>query len=242
MLENKVILVTGASRGIGRSVAKCYAAHGATVIMLSRTTRDLMAVHDEIVNSGHTQPIIYPFNLCTATLEDYDDLRRNIEEQYGRLDGLVHNAGILGALAPLEHYDIQKWYQVLQVNLNSVFILTQATLSLLKKSAAASVIFTIANATKANWGAYGVASAGCNAMMQMLAAECKNISKVRVNAITPDKVKTQLRVAAYPAEDTSLLQQPENITDQYLYLMSDESQHLTGTVFDLSVNMEQHCV
>jgi NAD(P)-dependent dehydrogenase (short-subunit alcohol dehydrogenase family) len=238
MLNSKVILLTGASRGIGRTLAKALAAEGATVILLSRTTKDLESLHDEIVQAGNPQPMIAPFNLCSATLEDYDDLRRNIDQQYGRLDGLIHNAGILGALSPIEHYDIHKWYQVLQVNLNSVFILTQATLSLLKKSPAASIIFTnteLSTKPKANWGAYAVASAGCHSMMQMLAAECENLTNIRVNAIQPSKVQTSLRAQAYPAEDKSALVKPDAILKQYLYLMSPESQEINGKVLDAIV-------
>lgn len=233
MLSNKTILITGASRGIGRAVAKSLAANGATVILLGRTSAELITLYDEIVTAGYPQPSIYPFNLCSATLEDYDDLRRNIEKEYGRLDGLIHNAGILGALSPLEHYDIHKWYQVLQVNLNGAFILTQATMALLKKATMASIIFTsseLSSTAKANWGAYGVASAGTQAMMQMLAAECENITNIRVNSIKPYRVQTNLRAQAYPAEDKSTLSNPEDVVSNYLYLMSDQSRHLNGTV------------
>jgi len=233
LLSNKTILITGVSRGIGRAVAKSLAENGATVILLGRTPAELITLYDQIVAAGYPQPSIYPFNLCSATLEDYDDLRRNIEKEYGRLDGLIHNAGILGALSPLEHYDINKWYQVLQVNLNGAFILTQATMALLKMAPTASIIFTsseLSNAAKANWGAYGVASAGTQVMMQMLAAECENITNIRVNSIKPYRVQTNLRAQAYPAEDKSALRSPEDMVSNYVYLMSDQSRHLNGTV------------
>jgi len=231
MLTNKVILITGASRGIGRAVAKELAANGATVILLSRTISDLESLYDEIVTTGHPRPTIYPFNLCSATPVDYDDLRRNIADKYGRLDGLIHNAGILGALTPLEHFNLQTWYQVIQVNLNATLILTQATLPLLKQAESGSIIFTISElnrAPKANWGAYAVASAGCETLMHMLAAESENLTKIRVNAIRPNKVKTALRKEAYPAEPHTSLCEPQDIVANYLYLMSDASRHLNG--------------
>src|SRR5688572_11023840 len=106
-------------------MAKALAAQNATVLIMSRTIADLESLYDEIVNANQPKPMICPFNLCTATPEDYDDLRRNIANTYGRLDGLIHNAGILGDLTPLEHYNLQTWYRVLQVNLNSQFLLTQ---------------------------------------------------------------------------------------------------------------------
>ncbi len=237
MLANKVILITGASRGIGRAVAKELAANGATVILLSRTIHDLESLYDEIVAAEHPQPTIYPFNLCNTTPVDYDDLRRAIVDQYGRLDGLIHNAGILGALTPLEHFNLQTWYQVMQVNLNATLLLTQATMPLLKQSEAGSIIFTLTelnNRPKANWGAYAVASAGCEALMKMLAVECQNLTRVRVNAIRPDKVKTLLRNEAYPAEPHTPLCEPRDIVTNYLYLLSDASRHINGQIFSIN--------
>ena len=242
MLATKIILLTGASRGIGRAIAKSLAANGATVILLSRSVPDLVSLYDEIVHAGYPQPSIYPFNLCSATLEDYDDLRRNIEKEYGRLDGLIHNAGILGDLSPIEHYNIQKWYQVLQVNLNGAFMLTQATMSLLKKSPAANIIFTlnqISNQPKANWGAYAVANAGCQTMMQMLASECENLTNIKVNAVRLAKVQTSLRAQAYPAEDKSQLTKPEDVCQDYVELMSATKRHLNGAIVDvIAENLE----
>lgn len=236
MLLNKIILVTGASRGIGRAVSKALAANGATVILLSRGINDLKSLYDEIVTAGYPQPSIYPFNLCSATPEDYDDLRLNIAKSYGQLDGLIHNAGMLGALTPLEHFNLQTWYQVLQVNLNSTLILTQATMPLLKKASNGSIVFTTSEhskAPKANWGAYAVASAGCETMMQMLASENANLTKVRVNAIKPHRIKTAWRTEAYPAEPHTLLRDPQDIVAKYLYLMSNDSVAVNGQTFEL---------
>lgn len=236
VLADKVILVTGASRGIGRAVAKDLAANGATVILLSRTLRDLESLHDEILHAGYPQPNICAFNLCSATAEDYDDLRRNITNKYGRLDGLILNAGILGALTPLEHFNLQTWYQVLQVNLNSSLLLIQACLTLLKQAANGSIVFTLSEqstAPKANWGAYAVANAGQHAMMQMLAAECENITNIRVNAVQPSKVKTALRGDAYPAESNVSLWDPAEISKHYVYLMSDAAQAHRGIIMKI---------
>ncbi len=224
MLDNKVILITGASRGIGRAVAKAFAAQNAKLILLSRTMQDLETLSDEIVLAGKPKPTLYPFNLCSATLTDYDDLRRYISNVIGRLDGLIHCAGILGNLTPLEHYDIQTWYQVLQVNLNSAFILTQSTLPLLKQAASGKIIFTLNNVgleSKANWGAYAVANAGIKSMLQMLASECANITRIKVNAVMPDKVQTALRKQAYPAEKQDTLVTPAQVAAHYTYLMND---------------------
>lgn len=236
MVKDKIILITGASRGIGRSVAKYLAIHGAQTILLSRTIADLQTLSQDIVRKKNLEPALYPFNLCSATLEDYDDLRRNISAKFGRLDGLIHCAGILGALSPIEHFNIQTWYQVLQVNLNAAFILTQATMPLLKQTARASIIFTIADVAttpKANWGAYAVANSGCATMVKMLAEECANTSNIRVNAIQASKVRTALRAAAYPAEAQAELINPDALAPHYAYLMQGDN-HVNGQIIQVN--------
>ncbi len=233
ILDGKVILITGASRGIGRAVAKALAMHGATVVLLARSIKDLESLYDEILQSGCPESNICPFNLCSATPTDFDDLRLNISNAYGRLDGVIHNAGILGSLTPLEHYNLQTWYQVLQVNLNSSLLLTQACMPLLKKASSGSIVFTLTNLNqqpKANWGAYAVASAGIEAMLHMLAQECENITNIRVNGIQPDKVNTALYRAAYPAASKTNLQEPADLVEQYVYLMSENSKHCNGQI------------
>lgn len=234
LLKNRVILVTGASRGIGHAVAKTFAAQGATVILLARTVKKLEALYDEIVARGHPTPAIYPFNLANASPKDYEDLQHSIDHHFGRLDGLLHNAAELGTLTPLEHYPIEQWYQVLQVNLNSAFLLTQATLPLLKRSLDASIVFTTANEGaigKAYWGAYGVSKFALNGLMQILAEELETNTSIRVNSVNPRRVRTPLRANAYPAENTKDLPLPETILPLYLYLMSSDSQGVRGRTF-----------
>jgi len=235
LLKNRIILVTGASRGIGRAAAKTFATYGATVILLARTVKKLEALYDEIVTAGHPTPAIYPFNLANATPKDYEDLQQSIAHHFGRLDGLLHNAAELGTLTPLEHYPIEQWYRVLQVNLNSAFLLTQATLPLLKHSLDASIVFTAANegtTGKAYWGAYGVSKFALNGLMQILANELETNTSIRVNSVNPSRVRTQLRTSAYPAENTKDLPLPEAILTQYLYLMGPDSRAIRGRNFE----------
>lgn len=241
MLKDKIILITGASRGIGRSVAYKLASVGATCILLARTKNALESLYDEIIAEGFAQPNICLFNLCNATLEDYDDLRQNIANRYGRLDGLIHNAATLGTLTPLECYNPQTWYKVLQVNLNSTFILTQACLPLLKKSTNGSIIFTIpelAHKPKANWGAYGVASAALLNMMQMLALELENLSNICVNAIQPVMISTSLAKEAYPALSADKFTDPAEITNLYVNLMNIKDRKINGQIFNTAYNVD----
>lgn len=234
LLKDRVILVTGASRGIGRAVAKTYANFGATVILLGRTIKELESLYDEIEAQGSPQAAIYPLNLCNATPEHYAELKRTIDQNFGRLDGLLHNAGMLGTLTPIEHYEIDTWYQIMQVNLNSVFLATQALLPLMKRAQDASIIFTSSNVgvnPKAYWGAYAIASAGSEAFMKILSEECETHTNVRANSIMPERVRTALRASVYPAEDKNTLTLPEDIMSTYLYLMGPDGKHINGQSF-----------
>lgn len=235
LLRNRVVLVTGASQGIGRAVAKSYAAHGATVILLARTIQKLETLYDEIEQAGCPTPAIYPLNLENATPQDYQDLMHSIEKHFGRLDGLLHNAATVGGLTPIELYPIDQWYQVLQVNLHSTFLLTQFTLPLLKKAKDSSIIFTTAPVGlqgKAYWGAYGVSKFGIQGLMQTLADELETNTTVRVNSINPNKVHTRLRSSLYPAEEVTRLKTPLDILTYYLYLMGPDSAKITGKTFE----------
>ncbi len=230
-LSERVILVTGASMGIGRAVSKALAAQGATVILLARNIKRLETLYDEIEASIAPTPAIYPFNLVNATPKDYEDLKDNIEKNFGRLDGLLHNAACLGSLTPIEYTDIKQWYEVLQLNLNSAFLLTKALIPLLKKSLDASVVFTSADLgkkAKAHWGAYAVSKFGIEGLMQVLADELENHTSIRVNSFNPKIVRTSLRASAYPAEDPKKLPLPESLVSHYIYLLGPESKGVTG--------------
>jgi NAD(P)-dependent dehydrogenase (short-subunit alcohol dehydrogenase family) len=188
-------------------------------------------VYDEIDQAGGPQPAIYPMNLEGASDEDYRQLAENIEQQLGRLDGILHNAAILGALSPLELYDLELWSQVMQVNLNAPLLLTRACLPLLKKSPDASVIFTSAEVGRhgvAYWGAYGVASAAVENLMQIFADEMETNTNIRFNSLDPGAVRTRLRKLAFPGEDQEALPLPEQIMPSYLYLMGPDSAAVNG--------------
>lgn len=235
LLQDRIILVTGAGDGIGRTAAKTFAAHGATVILLGRTIRKLEAVYDEIVQAKHPQPAIYPMNLEGASPKDYEDLAEIISKEFGRLDGLLHNASMLGKLTPLEHYDINQWYQVLQINLNAPYMLTRVCLNLLKQSGDASVVFTsssVGRKGRAYWGAYAVSKFAVEGLMQVLADELEQNTSVRVNSLNPGKTRTKMRSDAYPGEDPNTLPTPDQIMNMYLYLMGADSRGVHGQALD----------
>ncbi|CAA0078242.1 putative oxidoreductase YciK [Zhongshania aliphaticivorans] len=234
-LAGKVILVTGAGDGIGRAAALSYAQHGATVILLGRTIDKLEAVYDEIEAAKLPQAAIYPMHLRGAAMKDYEDLANTIEKEFGHLDGLLHNAGVLGERRTLAQTSVDSWDEVLQVNLSAPFMMTQALLPLLAAAKNASVIFTsssVGRKGRAFWGAYAISKFGTEGMMQVLADEEFALNQTRVNSINPGATQTVMRRTAYPGENPQDNPLPEAIMPLYLYLMSDDSNAVNGQQFD----------
>ena len=235
LLKDRIILVTGAGDGIGRVAAKTYAAHGATVILMGRTLEKLEHVYDEIEAAGHPQPALVPLNLESAQEHDFIELTNTLEQEFGKLDGILHNAGLLGVRTPIESYDPVIWQQVMQVNVNAPFMLTQILMPLLERSDNASIIFTssgVGRKSKAYWGAYAVSKFATEGMMQTLADEVSNISSTRSNCINPGATRTQMRADAYPAENPATVTTPEDIMPLYLYLMGKDSTEVNGQSLD----------
>ena len=230
LLKDKIILVTGAGDGIGKAAAKAYAKHGATVVLLGRTTHKLEQVYDEILADGSVEPAIYPMNLEGAVTKDFYDLANTLEEQFGALHGLLHNAAFLGSTTPIEQYDSELWYKVMQVNLNAPFLMTQALLPLMSKTPEASIVFTVDEQSTAYWGAYGVSKAAILSFMKILSDEKNTDTILKVNAINPGIVRTAFRMKAFPGDDATQLTKPEDIMASYLYLMGKDSKNATGQV------------
>ncbi len=234
LLKDRVILVTGAGDGIGRAVACRLGLHGATVILLGRTIRKLEQVYDELEKAGAPRPAIYPMNLEGATPKDYDDLAQVIEGEFGRLDGLLHNAALLQGLTPVANYDIELWYRTLQVNLNAPFLLTQTLLGLLSRCADASVVFTadrVSEVGQAYWGAYAVAKGGAQTLMKILASELETNTSIRVNSIDPGRVRTPMTLKIYPGREPDQWPTPTDVLAPYLYLLGPDSKGITGQIF-----------
>ena len=231
-LSNRIVAVTGAGSGIGRAVAMAAAAQGAEVILISKDIKRLEAVHTSIAEASPTaRAIIAPLDLERAIAADYDQLVAAIAGRYGRLDGLVHCAALLGTPAPVEHYDVPAWCRVLHVNLTAAFVLTQVLLPLLRASTDASVAFTSCRAGRepgAFGGAYAVSKAAIEAFSQVLADEYRGTARVRVNTVDPGPARTALRRAAFPSEDQSTIPEPARLTRTYMWLLSAASRGVTA--------------
>jgi len=235
LLTGKTIVVTGAGDGIGRAAALSYARHGATVILLGRTGSKLEAVYDEIEGAGGPRPGIIELDLATAAEENYQTLASNLATEFPHLDGLLHNASILGDRRPIASAGYASWQDVMQINVNAQFLLTRYLLPLLQAAPAASVVFTssgVGRTGRAYWGAYAVSKFATEGFMQVLASELENTSNVRVNSLNPGATNTAMRRAAYPGETPTENPAPQDIMPAYLFLMGDDSAGVTGRAFD----------
>ena len=234
-LRDRVILITGASDGVGKAVAQAAAAHGARVILHGRSVPRLEAVYDSIVAAKHPRPSILPLDFEKAGPEEYDKLIAALDQEFGRLDALLHNAAMLGERAPIEHYDVAKWIRTMHVNVNAPFILTRCCLPLLRRSSDPSIVFTSSGVVahpRAFWGAYLVSKWASDGLMHMLADELEKQPAMRVNSINPGKVRTNMRLQAYPAEDRSMLAEAPSIVGPYLFLLGPDSRGVTGQTVD----------
>ncbi|HDG1668863.1 TPA: YciK family oxidoreductase [Kluyvera ascorbata] len=234
LLQNRIILVTGASDGIGREAAITYARYGASIILLGRNDEKLRAVAQEIDHAGLRPARWFTLDLLTCTPQECQQVAQQISLHYPHLDGVLHNAGLLGEVAPMDQQDPAVWQQVMQVNVNGTFMLTQALLPLLLKAESGSLVFTsssVGREGRANWGAYAVSKFATEGMMQVLADEYKN-RPLRVNCINPGGTRTGMRASAFPTEDPQKLKTPADIMPLYLWLMGDDSRRKTGMTFD----------
>jgi NAD(P)-dependent dehydrogenase (short-subunit alcohol dehydrogenase family) len=231
LLQGRTILITGAGNGIGQAASIACAAHGACVILLGKYGQDLETAYDTIEQAGFPTPAIYVLDLEHAEPSDYEGLANSLAQEFGHLDGLLHNAAVLPFLSRIDDYDPKAWQQVLQTNLTAPFLLTQACLPLLRAAHDASILFTsdeAGRAGRAYWGAYAVAKFGIEGLMQVLADELSTSSSIRVNSLDPGPVRTAMRIRVYPGLNPIHWPLPEQIMSMYLYLLGPDSRGVTG--------------
>lgn len=231
LLRDKIILVTGAGDGIGRTASLAFARHGATVVLTGRTTAKLEQVYDQILAEGGAVPAIYPINFDGAVDKDYNDMSDRLLEAFGRLDGVLFNAALLGDRTPLENHATDTWQRLFQVNVHAPFMMVKALMPLLRQAPAASVVFTgssVGYRGRAYWGAYAASKAAAENLMQTLADEEDGTSTVRVNSFNPGGTRTRMRAQAYPAENPADVKTPDVLMPAYLWLMGAESAAVSG--------------
>lgn len=224
------ILITGASRGIGRAVAIHFAEYGAHTIISGRDVSELEKTYDTIVAAGGPTPMIAPFDLQSENENDYARFAQLLSEHYPQLNGVLHNAAFLGDLSPIADVTLSDWRTALQVNVSAVFLLTRSLLPLMQAAEYGSMILSadcVGRHPQAYWGGYAVSKCALEGLMAVLADELECMS-IRVNSIDPGAVQTDMRRKAYPGEAPDQTPPPARVVNAYLYLMSADSRHCTG--------------
>jgi len=234
-LRDRVVLITGATGGLGSQLARACAAQGATVVLHGRVVRKLETLYDEIVAAQHPEPIILPLDLAKATADDFGNVASALQAQLGRLDALVHTAALLGTLGPIEHQSFDSWLSLLRVNVAAPMGLTRAVMPLLAASNDASVIFTLDNRgeqPRAYWGGYAVTKAGVATLARELADEWENRPSLRINAVVPGPIASPLRGRTHPGEDRASLPAPEVLVPLFLHLIAGQTKADSGQLVD----------
>ena len=222
LLKGKKILVTGAADGIGRAVSIALARTGATVIILDHKARHLEKLYDQITAEQASEPVIVPLDLETLTPEGATQLAQSLYDEFGHIDGVLHNAAELGSPSPLDQYDMAYWDKVMNINARAPYLLTRALLPVLRLAPSGQVIFTTADCAidpQAYWGAYAIAYASVEAQMKIWSEELMQTSNIAVNSLDPGAVRTSLRRRSHPGEDQNGLTLPQEITPVYLKLL-----------------------
>ena len=218
MLAGRIALVTGASRGIGRAVAKRYAQEGADLILTARTVGALEELDDEIRAINGKTSLLVPMDL--RNFDTIDQLGAGLYERYGKLDVLVGNAGVLGQMSPMAHTDPPAWQETIDVNLTANWRLIRSLDPLLRQSTAGRAIFVTSGAARgprAYWGAYAVSKAALEMLVGIYAQE--NLQgTVRANLVDPGRTRTRMRATAYPGENPQTVPAPEDVTEPFVRL------------------------
>jgi NAD(P)-dependent dehydrogenase (short-subunit alcohol dehydrogenase family) len=234
LLDQQVILVTGAGQGLGRAAALAFAAHGARVILHGRKVPKLEQVYDEIVEQDLPEPVIFPLDLGEARDADFEAMANAIRQQLGRLDGILHSATALTPLTPLANQTLEQWQMLMRVNLIAPFALTRACLPLLKHAAHASIVITSethGHTPAAYWGGFAISKAALETLVKIWAQELEMHPNVRINALVPGAVASPQRAASHPGELKSELRSPEALMPWYLYLIGRDSAPASGEIF-----------
>ncbi len=232
-LQDRIILITGASRGIGKAVALECARLGATVLLVAKDLKRLEHTYDEIIALNAPQPAILNIDLEAAGADDYETIADSIDKEYGRLDGLLINAGRVGGLTPLQNIEIDTWSKLITLHLHAPFLLSRACIPLLKNSQDPSILFTVDETNKAYWGAYGVSKYGQVSLLKILADELDGDQKIRVNGVHPGIVRTDLRTHNYPGINPNEFPAPETVTSPFIYFLGDDGKGITSEIYHI---------
>lgn len=237
-LRQRVILVTGASGGLGGLAARAFAEHGATVILHGRNTTKLEALYDDFCARQLPEPIILPLDFTTATSREFEAVEHAIRASTGRLDGILHSAAQLDGLQELQYEPLESWLASLRVNLAAVHAMNRACLPLLRAAPDASVVLTGEThglRPAAFWGAFAIGKSALSAYLTIQAQEWERLANLRINLLVPGKVDSPQRAKTHPGEARDTRMPAARLVPYYLYLMGADSIGKSGRCFEVSV-------
>jgi len=235
---NKTILITGSSDGIGKTLALEFSKRGANIILLGRSSEKLDQLYDQLDESHPLQKhLILEADLALLSNESAQAILAAINQEFEALDGIIHNAAILGTMSSLEDYALSTWDEVMQVNLRAPFILSKTLKVMLDNAPMPRLIFTssgVAKVGKSFWGAYSVSKFGVRGLAEIFADELETTSSIKVFNFDPGKTRTKMRASAYPAEDPATVKPSNDLVDCYLWFFSSESSMAEKNYFEFS--------
>lgn len=235
-LSGRTILITGATDGIGKVLAIEFSKLGSNIILLGRNSSKLDKVYDQLNNSLTSQKhLILQADLGLLNNDSAHEILHAIAEEFTSLDGIIHNAAILGTMTTLEDYELSRWDEVLNVNLRAPFLLTKTLKTILETSTLPRIIFTssgVANMGRAFWGAYSVSKFGLKGLAEIFANELETTSPIKVFNFDPGATQTKMRASARPAENPNSLKTPNDLVNCYLWFFSEESSESTENYFE----------
>ena len=235
---NKSILITGSSDGIGKSLAIEFSKLGANIILLGRNSNKLDKVYDLLDHSHPSQKhLIIEADLALLSNEAAQEILSAISQEFEVLDGIIHNAAILGTMSSLEDYDLSSWDEVMKVNLRAPFILTKTLKVMLESASQPRLIFTssgVAKKGRSFWGAYSVSKFGIKGLAEIFKDELEVTTNIKVFNFDPEKTSTNMRASAYPAEDPNTLKSPKELIDCYLWFFQKESSNSSQSYYEFS--------
>ena len=235
-LSGRTILITGATDGIGKVLAIEFSKLGSNIILLGRNSSKLDKVYDQLDNSLTSQKhLIVQADLGLLNNDSAHEILHAIAEEFTSLDGIIHNAAILGTMTTLEDYELSRWDEVLNVNLRAPFLLTKTLKTILETSTLPRIIFTssgVANMGRAFWGAYSVSKFGLKGLAEIFANELETTSSIKVFNFDPGATQTKMRASARPAENPNSLKTPNDLINCYLWFFSEESSNSKQNYFE----------
>ncbi len=226
-LEGKKAVITGGTKGLGKALAQRFLAEGAAVALCSRDKKELESFH-----SADSRVLAIPCDISNS--QQVQDFVKTVEQEFGVVDILVNNASRLGPRVPIAEYPLNEWDETMQTNANGAFFLTRLVIPLMKKQKSGSIInvsASVGKAGRARWGAYAVSKFALEGFTQVLAEELKQ-HNITVNSVNPGSMATAFRREAFPEEDQSILRTPDQVTDIFVYLASDDGAGISGQSFD----------